>query len=86
MSVSDTNPAKYAQAITPGDTGSGPANGEVEFCRGIYVGSAGDLEVILEGETLPVIFSGVLAGSLLPLRANRIMSSNTTASNIIVVW
>ena len=86
MSITQTVPARNAQAIIPGDTGNGPDNGEVEFCRGVYIGGDGNLTVILEDDVLPTTFVGVVAGSLLPIRVSRVMSTNTTATNIVVVW
>lgn len=46
--------------------------------RAIYCGSAGNLAVILEEDTAAVTFVGVLAGTMLPIRAKRVMVTGTT--------
>lgn len=50
--------------------------------RGIYVGGAGDLALVLEDDTDTVTFVGVLAGTILPLRAEYVMAA-TTATNLV---
>lgn len=53
--------------------------------RGIWVGGAGDVSVVLQsGNT--VVLKGVLAGSLLPVRATKVTSTNTTASNMVALF
>lgn len=86
MSINRTIPAQSAQAITPGDSGTGAANGEVVVCRGVWVGGTGDLAVIMREQSVAVTFPGVAAGSLIPIDISRVMSTNTTATNIVVVW
>lgn len=52
--------------------------------RAIYVGGAGNLELIMaNGSTL--LLTAVPAGSFLPIRAQRI-TANTTATNIVALW
>lgn len=53
-------------------------------CRGIYVGGAGNLAVSISATATPVVILGVTAGTFLPLALNngRIMSTDTTATNI----
>lgn len=74
------SPAEGAAAVTPHDT---TALGNVT--RAIYVGGAGDVEVITKGGDT-VVFSSVPAGTILPVRATHVKSSNTTASNILAMW
>lgn len=76
-----TFPAEKAYAITPTD--------DVELgavTRGIWVGGAGDLAVIMKGDTAVVTFSGVVAGSLLPLRVKEVRATGTTATNLVGVY
>ena len=54
--------------------------------RGIYVGTAGDLAVLFKGDADPVTLIGVPAGSFLPFEVTKIMSTGTSASNIVVVY
>lgn len=50
--------------------------------KGIFVGGAGNLAVI-DGSGIAVTITGVVAGSLLPIATKRVMSTNTTATNIV---
>lgn len=48
----------------------------------VYVGGAGDVAVVTaQGTTLT--FSGMTAGSILPVRCRQVMSTNTTATNLV---
>lgn len=69
----------WAAAVTPSDST------ELYF-RAFYVGTAGNVAVTLAGGTA-VTFVGCLAGVIYPVggRASQIMSTNTTASNIVVL-
>lgn len=75
-----TEPAYEAEAITPSDTAV-LANDS----RGVYVGGAGNIKVTTVGGST-VTFSGVAAGSLLPIRVNRVYSTGTTATLILTIY
>lgn len=76
-----TNPGEKAYAITPAD------DTELsDHCRALYVGGAGDVSVKLIGDDTPVTFSGVVAGSLLPLRVKEVRATGTTATNIVGIY
>jgi hypothetical protein len=51
----------------------------------LYIGGAGNLRVLTEGGD-DVVFSGVLAGSYLPIQVLKVFSTNTTATNIVAIW
>jgi hypothetical protein len=68
-------------AVTP-DDGANLA----QTSRAIYVGGAGNLAVILDRDTSAVTFLAVAAGTLLPIRARRVMSTNTTATSILALY
>lgn len=53
--------------------------------RWIYVGSTGDVQVILMGGQT-VLFTAVPAGTLLPIRVTRVMAAGTTASDVVALW
>lgn len=72
--------AGRAVAVTPHDT-----NALARTTRGLYVGGAGDLAVILDSDTVAVTFVGVLAGSVLPIRARIVKSTGTTATYILAL-
>ncbi|MFT2210364.1 spike base protein, RCAP_Rcc01079 family [Rhizobium giardinii] len=72
-----TSPATHGFTVTPSD-----AIDLSEVTRAIYVGSGGTLAVrLLSGQT--VTFAGVSAGSILPLRADRVLATGTTAGSIV---
>lgn len=79
-------PARSAVAITPGNSGSGAANGEVVSGRGLYIGTGGDVKVDMKDTGTAVVFSGVQAGTLLPIAVTRVYSTDTTASDIVAVY
>lgn len=68
---------KQAAAVTPSDTADLPS-----IAVSLWVGGAGALSVILEGDTSPVLISGIVAGTLLPLRVKRVRATGTTATLI----
>lgn len=49
----------------------------------VYVGGAGNIAVILENDSAAVTITGVLAGTLLPIRTSKVMSTNTTATAMV---
>jgi len=68
-------------AVTPSDS----VNLQY-ITRGLYVGGAGNVSVILPNSTTVVTFVGVLAGSILPIQTSRVNSSLTTATNIVALF
>lgn len=75
-----TAPAREALAVTPADATPLPA-----LSRGIYAGQGGDLALTMAGGQT-VVFRGLPAGSLLPVRASHIRASGTTAADIVALW
>lgn len=53
--------------------------------RSLWVGGAGDVAVRMLDGTTP-IFTGVLAGALLPVRVDKVLSTGTTATNIVGLY
>jgi hypothetical protein len=51
----------------------------------LYVGGAGNLRVLTAGGD-DVTFSGVLAGSYVPIQVQRVFATGTAATNIIAIW
>jgi hypothetical protein len=56
--------------------------------NGIYVGAAGDLQVTLKGmpDGESIVFKGLVAGMIHPIKAKRIWAASTTATNILAVY
>lgn len=71
--------AHGAIAVTPSDSTI------LQVTRGLYVGSAGDVAVeMTDGQT--VTFTSVQAGTVLPLQVTKVLSTGTTAGNIIALY
>ena len=51
----------------------------------LYIGGAGNVRVLTEGED-DVVFSNVAAGTFLPVQVIRVFATNTTATNIVATW
>lgn len=69
--------ASRANAIVPHDV-----NDLAYVSRAIYVGGSGDVTLTtLNGDK--VAFKGLVAGSILPVRASRVWSTGTTATNLV---
>ena len=78
--ATDTSPAANGQVVVKSDTTILP-----EAVRAIFVGGAGDVAVVTSGgDTLT--FTGVTAGPMLPIRVKQILSTNTTATDMIIIW
>lgn len=67
-------PQPDAFAVTPSDVTTQPANA-------LYVGTTGNVAVVTEAGTT-VTFSNVPVG-ILPIRVIQVLSTGTTASNIV---
>ena len=73
-------PARRALAVTPNNDAD-----MAGISRAIYVGGAGNLELVTRGGDT-VVLVGVPAGSLLPIQARRIRAASTTATNIVILY
>ena len=79
---SQESPADTSYAVTPHD--SNPI-GEYQ-CRALYVGVGGDLNVQLEGDDSPTLFVSVPSGSILPIKADIVYATSTTAASIVALF
>jgi len=75
-----SDPADNAGAVTTSDTVD-----LAVFTRALYVGTAGNVVAVFAGGNA-VTFTGVAAGSILPIRVKRVNATNTTASNIVALY
>jgi len=72
-------PYEHAAAVTPHDTNDLPFR-----TVALWVGGAGDLTFItMHGET--VALAAVPAGTLLPVRADKVLDTGTTATLIVAL-
>lgn len=69
-----------AEAVTPSDSTA------LSGVRAVYVGGAGDLAVRFPGNPVSVVFASVAAGSMLDIKPEYIMSTDTTATNIVACY
>jgi len=74
------SPAGNAAAVTPSDTVDLPS-----VSRGIYVGGAGNVTVVMLGGAV-VTFTAPPVGSLLPIAITRVNLTGTTATNLVAIW
>jgi hypothetical protein len=73
-------PAGGAFAITPSDS-----TDLAQATRGIYVGGAGNISLItIYGQTVTLV--GVVPGTVIPVRANRIKATSTTATSLVGLY
>lgn len=73
-------PADNAEAVTP------HATNELTYAtRAVYVGGAGNLVVAMWGGGADVTFTGVLAGSVLPIRVKAVRATST-ATSIVALY
>jgi hypothetical protein len=70
---------KNAFAITKSDTVDQPP------MEAIYVGGAGDVAVRMPGSTTTVVFTAPPVGTILPIKAHRVMAA-TTATLLVGLW
>lgn len=74
------SPARGAVAVTPSDATV------LDTTRALYVGTGGNVAVYMAGKTTSVVFPNVQDGSILPIRVDRVLSTSTTASNIVALY
>lgn len=75
------SPAKNAAAVTPNDSADLP-----NVAVALWVGGAGNVSVDMVGGQESVVFTGVPAGTILPIRVKRVNSTGTTATTITALW
>ncbi len=78
MSESSAPATRYA-AVTPSDA-------TVVGARSLYIGTTGNVALKADATATAVTFSSVPAGTILPVGAYIVMSTNTTASNIVALY
>jgi hypothetical protein len=78
-SVSEQAPATYAEAVAKSDTIN------LRYVsRALWVGGTGDVAVEMQSGDV-VVFTAVPAGTLLPIRINRVNSTSTTATAMVAI-
>lgn len=80
-SSSLASPARSAVAVTPHDS-----TNLTTVSRALWVGGAGNISVEMADTGTAIVFVGVAAGTLLPLRVSRVNSTSTTATSIVSIY
>ena len=75
-----SDPATSAVLVTPSDSVD-----LSNITRAVYVGTTGNMKVTMQ-DSGTVLFTGIPAGTTLPIRVSRIFSATTTAATIIALW
>lgn len=70
--------AHDAEYVTKSDTVDIPGTESRGVC--LYVNVGGDINVLMEGSSTPIIFKGVSAGQFLPMLVKRVYITDTTAA------
>jgi len=73
----DTSPVEGVSAVTLSDS-------TIIGCRAIYVGTGGNLKVTVGGTA--VTFKNIANGTLLPIRAQIIWATGTTAADVVALF
>ncbi len=63
--------------VTPNDSTVFPEESS------IYVGTGGDIALVLVGDSTVVTYKNVPDGTLLPCNVEKVMATNTTAGSIV---
>lgn len=63
-----------------------PSNSTVVACRALYIGGAGNVAVTTEAGGTAVTFTAPPVGSIIPVAAYNVMSTNTTATLIVALY
>ena len=76
-----THSATVCLAVTPSDS----TDLTYSTCRAIYVGGDGNISLV-DGAGTTVTFTGVTAGSILPVQTARINATGTTATSLVALY
>lgn len=74
------SPAEEAVSVTPSDV-----TDLDDVSRYLYIGGAGNVAAVMKSGSV-VTFTGIAAGTVLPLRVKRVNSTSTTATNIVALY
>lgn len=72
-------PAARAVEVTPSDSTV------LEVTRGLYIGTSGDVAVILAEDTAVTTFVNVANGTILPLQVKKVMAA-TSATSVLALY
>lgn len=73
------DPASLCRNIEPSDS-----IGLIEISRALYVGGAGSVR-LMDASGNIATFDGVVGGSILPVRAQQVLQTGTTATGLVAM-
>lgn len=76
----DVNSASQGVAVTASDSTVLPVT------RALWIGGAGNVAVVFADGGSAVTLTGATAGSILPVKVTKVMSTNTTATSIVALY
>lgn len=79
QATSMSYPAEHAEAVTPSDSVD-----LLIVSRALFVGVGGNIAVVMASGAA-VTFTGVVSGSILPVRVSRVKATATTATSIVAI-
>lgn len=82
-SADETASAADAKAVTPSDVAVLPDGPALALFIG---GTGGGTLTIITAKNSTIQFTGLAAGSLLPVRAKQVLSTGTTVTNIVALY
>lgn len=72
-------PFTKARAVTPSDTTK-------VHCSAFFVGVGGDVAILARDDDTAITLTGCLAGTVYYVSCEKIMSTNTTATDIVALY
>lgn len=76
----NTGASDTSLAVVTSDTVAQP------ICRALFVGGAGAITGRLVSDTVDTVFSGIAAGTILPLQFKLIKATGTTATALVQLF
>jgi hypothetical protein len=71
--------AHGAASVTPSDSA------EIPITRSLFIGTGGNINAVMaDGQT--VLFKGLFGGTVLPVQVIKVLSTNTTAADIVALY
>jgi hypothetical protein len=83
MAIGDVQPIAKVYASASASGAVTPSDSEVLDYQALYIGGGGNLAIKHTATGDAVTYAGVLAGQIYPLEGVIVMSTNTTATNIV---
>ena len=79
------HPEYQSNPVTPSDAVDLPSGPDGGSCRGLYIGSAGNVNVQLSGGGTAVL-TGLSAGQYVVVGVTRVLATSTTAAAIAALY